>query len=93
MRFNHMVKYNGKYYTAGEEVPIEEKITKEEKAVETPPSYKKDDVTIGEKYTKTDINKMDKAELKKLASEKGVDGAQEMTGGELKKILIDMLVK
>lgn len=43
-------------------------------------------------YTKSEINRMSTAELKALATEKGVDGANDMTGVELKKILIEMLV-
>lgn len=39
-------------------------------------------------YTKTDIKRMPLDELKALATEKGVDGANDMTGGELKDILI-----
>ena len=42
------------------------------------------------KYTKTEINRMPLDDLKALATEKGVDGADDMTGGELKKLLIDM---
>ena len=39
-------------------------------------------------YTKTDIKRMPLDELKALATEKGIDGANDMTGGELKDILI-----
>lgn len=39
-------------------------------------------------YTKTDINRMATAELKELAKEKGIENAEDITGGELKKILI-----
>lgn len=94
MKFDHMVKYNGKYYAVGEEVPIEE-----DKAVETPPSYRDQDITLEEdsavaekQYTKTEINSLNKAELQSLAAEKGVEGAFDMTGSELKKVLIEMLV-
>lgn len=41
-------------------------------------------------YTKTEINRMPLDELKALATEKGIDGANDMTGGELKKLLIEM---
>lgn len=101
MKFDHMVKYGNKYYMAGEEVPMEKKIAKEEKAVETPsPSYSDSDITLEEnsavaekQYTKTDINSMNKAELQALAAENGVEGAFNMTGTELKTILANMLVK
>lgn len=40
------------------------------------------------KYTKTEINRMSKAELQDLAMNEGIDGAEEMTGSELKENLI-----
>lgn len=40
-------------------------------------------------YTKTDINRMSTAELQELASKEGVAGADEMTGSDLKKLLIE----
>lgn len=93
MKFDHMVKYGDKYYATGEDVPIEEKETG--KAEETPLPFSDSDIIFEEKekqYTKTEINRMDKAELQTLAEEKGIDGAYDMTGSELKKLLIDMLV-
>ena len=44
-----------------------------------------------QKYTKTDINRMTTAELQAFALEKGIDGADNMTGGDLKKVLIEKL--
>lgn len=41
--------------------------------------------------TKTDINRMPVAELRKKAAENGLDNPGEMTGGELKKYLIKTL--
>ena len=38
--------------------------------------------------TKTEINRMLTAELKQLAVENGIENAEEMTGAELKKVLI-----
>ena len=43
------------------------------------------------KYTKTDINRMTTAELQAFALEKGIDNADNMTGGDLKKVLIEKL--
>ena len=42
------------------------------------------------KLTKTDINRMPVDELRKMAMNTGVDGAESMTGSELKKYLIDI---
>ena len=50
------------------------------------------DVPVGGKPVedkKTEINRMSTAELKSLAIENGIDGADEMTGAELKKVLIE----
>lgn len=43
------------------------------------------------KYTKTDINRMPVAELKELALANGVDGAEDMSGAELKKEIISIM--
>lgn len=58
------------------DVQVEE--VKEDKIVEKQP-----------KYTKTDINRMPTAELKKVATNNGIENAEKMTGGELKKVLIE----
>ena len=39
-------------------------------------------------YTKTDINRMPVAELKALATKEGIANVSEMSGSELKKVLI-----
>lgn len=52
--------------------------SKEDKIVEKQPQY-----------TKTDINRMSTAELKEVATNNGIENAEEMTGGDLKKVLID----
>lgn len=40
-------------------------------------------------YTKTEINRMSTSDLQALANELGFSNADEMTGGELKKVLIE----
>lgn len=40
-------------------------------------------------YTKTEINRMPITDLKELASKSGIENAEELTGAELKKILIE----
>ena len=51
------------------------------------------DIVPGEKssveYTKTEINRMSTADLQALAAEHGIDGAEETSGAELKRILIE----
>jgi hypothetical protein len=56
--------------------------------VETPVDEIKDD---GVTYTKSDINRASTATLKEIAGEIGIDDAEEKTGGELKKLIIDKL--
>lgn len=46
------------------------------------------DVPQTTKYTKTEINRLSTAELRSLAKGNGIDNAEEMTGAELKKLLI-----
>lgn len=83
MIFKHLVEYNGVYYPAGMDVPVgeikpvEKKVVEETVAVEQP---KEDNLT------KTDINRMSTADLKKLAKENGLD--ESMSGSEIKKELI-----
>ena len=83
MKFSHLVKYNGQYYPAGADVPVGDNSVKE--VVE-------DAKPIVEKqpqYTKTEINRLSTAELKSLALKQGIDNAEEMTGADLKKVLIE----
>ena len=67
------MKMNGKWYKAGEEISLAK-----------PQAEAKQN-----QYTKTEINRMSTAELQELALENNVDGADEMTGAELKKVLIE----
>lgn len=49
-----------------------------------------DEETVKEnQFTKTDINRMPINELKALASVNGVEGWNDMTGAELKRVLIE----
>ena len=67
------MKMNGKWYQAGEEISS---------ANQSAESRQK-------QYTKTEINRMSTAELQVLALENGIDGADGMTGADLKKVLIE----
>lgn len=42
-----------------------------------------------QQYTKTDIQRMSKDDLVSLASEVGIEGAEEMNGADLKRELIE----
>ena len=67
------MKINGKWYKAGEEISL----------------AKPQEEVKQNQYTKTEINRMSTAELQTLALENGIDGSNEMTGAELKKVLIE----
>ena len=67
------MKMNGKWYKAGEEISLAK-----------PQAEAKQN-----QYTKTEINRMSTAELQALALENGIDGADSMTGADLKKVLIE----
>lgn len=42
-------------------------------------------------YTKTDINSMKVAELRKLATEQGIENADDISGTEIKSLLIEKM--
>lgn len=75
----HFTKVNGRWYRAGQEIPdfSDEKMPE----IESPEKQ----------YTRTDINRMPVDELRKLAGETGIDGAESMTGADIKKALINAL--
>ena len=76
-KYPYIVKKNDKWYPAGTEVPDGIKSQNE-------------NVTQSEtQYTKTEINRMTTAELQDLAVKNGIDGAESITGAELKKILAE----
>lgn len=77
MIYPYIVVKNGKWYKSGENVPDDsENILKS-----------------GEKtnYTKTDIHRMPVEELRKLATEYGIENAEIMNGSEIKKIILNYL--
>ena len=67
------MKMNGKWYKAGEEISL----------------AKPQEEVKQNQYTKTEINRMSTAELQELALENDIHGAEQMTGAELKKVLIE----
>lgn len=86
----HTVKVNGLMYRAGEEIPaLTNKPKVETQKVETPKvePVKEQAGNI----TKTDINRMSSADLRAMASKNGIENPEELTGGELKKALIEKM--
>lgn len=82
----HSVKVNGVWYRAGEEITPAKTETKEKNFLdEFAENIAKEEFA----YTKTEINRMSTADLKKLATSNGIDKAEDMSGSELKKVLIE----
>jgi hypothetical protein len=75
----HSIKHDGVWYKVGDEVP-------ESNNNSVPSDFMNPPKTP---YTKTEINRMSTADLKKLASENGIENAPEINGGDLKKMLIE----
>lgn len=88
MKYPYIVNKDGVWYPAGTEVP-EDSFHKSDVAKDdfsqymNPPEEKKP-------YTKTEINRMPVAELRKVAMSTGVEGAEDMTGNELKEYLFNL---
>ena len=82
----HSVKVNGVWYRAGEEIaPVKTKTKDDFSQYMNQPEETKE-----VSYTKTEINRMPLDDLRKIAMNTGVDGAENMTGKELKEYLISV---
>lgn len=86
--YPYAIKFNGEYYEAGEDVPDTDSEAMEGNT-SLPFSEGEDYIEDERQYTKTDINKMNTADLQALAAEEGIENAYSTSGGELKKILIE----
>ena len=82
MKYPYIVNKNGIWYPSGTEVPEDTK--EQEKAVSESVPFHED-----VKLTKTDINRMSTADLQSLATAQGIENAKELSGAELKKLLIE----
>ena len=84
-RHNNRVRAAEKAVLAEKHVASVDNSTKEikdESKVETKPD---------KFYTKTDINSMKVAELRKLATEQGIENADDISGTEIKSLLIEKM--
>ena len=80
MKYPYIVNKNGVWYPAGADVPEDTSTITTDNLTEK---------LVNNGHTKTEINRMSTAELQELALENGIGGADEMTGAELKKVLIE----
>ncbi len=86
MIYKHQVKYNGKYYPAGADVPVGVKPVDDKKVQDDSADTSTKGVIM---YTKTDINRMSTSDLKSLAKSEGIKDADTLSGADLKKVLIE----
>ena len=80
MIYPYIVNKNGVWYPTGADVPEDASPITTDNLTEK---------LVRNEHTKTEINRMSTAELQELALENNVGGADEMTGAELKKVLIE----
>lgn len=71
---------------AREQKPVSEPVTNDDIRQE---NVYGDEISYKSEYTKTEINRMNKAELVEKATEIGVEDAEEMSGNALKDLLIE----
>lgn len=77
MRYDHVVKYNGEYYVAGEDVPIKEHLpdTLDTKEGFAEDEFSDNDITLETSkhiYTKEDLETMKTKDIKQLAEDMGI---------------------
>lgn len=78
-RHNNRVRAAEKAVLAKKSVAVEKKA--EQKVEKEPEKF----------YTKTDINTMKVADLRNLATEQGIKNADDISGAELKNLLIEKM--
>lgn len=90
MVYDHMVKVNGQYYQAGEEVPeVYDAAGGENSLPFSDNEIELEENSAEKKYTKSEIQRMTTADLQNLAAEEGIKDAYGTSGNELKKILTE----
>lgn len=91
MVFDYMVKYNGKYYKRGEEVPADEKSvgTAPTKVVEPKAKVEDKVADINPEITREQIASMPYMALKSLAKKNGINVPNTIKADELKAKLYE----
>lgn len=77
MKYPYIVNVGGKWYEAGTEVPAFS--IADNNKVETKDA----------KYSKTDIQRMSTEQLRALSVAEGIENAEETSGNQLKKMLVE----
>lgn len=102
MKYGHRVKFNGKWYLAGEDVPNdkgkkakpekkEEAVNEETKEEAEDSETESEEETTATAYTADSINAMSRPDLLSLAKEKGIKKYTTMSTDNLKAELIAVL--
>lgn len=82
MKYPYIVNMGGKWYQAGTDVPACS-------TSENPILEKATEEVAKTEYKKTDINRMSTSELQEIAKGIGIEDAENKSGNQLKKELID----
>lgn len=87
------MKINGKWFYAGQEIEGAEDSALDFYEYTNQPETDMPYVNVPseKRHTKTEIYRMSTAELKEFAAQLGIENANDLTGGEIKKILVDKL--
>ena len=97
MKYDHLVKHNGIYYVAGENVPdsspaiLESDVAEEMEDNVQDDNVVNNDVDSTHEYSRSDISRMAVADLKELAPKLGIEVTEESTGAKLKEQIIEKL--
>ena len=90
MKYDHRVKVDGIWFDAGVEVTTTP--DKDTPSVDTPKTEDTPSVSTDEKkYTRTQIQQMNKASLTEVAKELGIEFDDETTGNEFKSKILAKL--
>lgn len=74
MIYDHVVKYNGKYYASGTDVPTEESFSDDNARDNTEPPFSDSDIeleTTPHMYTYEELGQMTVKEMRRIAEDKG----------------------
>ena len=89
MKYPYIVVRDGIWYPSGADVPEGANTHVLNQADDFSQHMTPPEDVAEVSYTKTEINRMTTAELRETAKGEGIADAEELTGGELKKLLIE----
>lgn len=90
-KYPYIVNKDGVWYPTGTNVPEDADFVVDNKVDGDVIEKTLKDTKNSPTYTRTDINRMPVSQLRKMAKNTGVEGADDMSGAELKEYLIAVL--